>query len=219
MARVKRANGAGTVYIKHGCFYGRWATADGGRANRKLGPVRTPGTREGLTRTQAEKRLREFISVVQVVSDPERTVETVGQALLMQLEGKGSAKSHIETAESHLRVHLVPFFKDKPLDRIGDADVARLLVRLRRLGRKPKTIRNIISTLHSVFELAIRRRWLTVNPVKLVDLPAVPPNSDVRYLTQGELMAVVDRGTDGSLWSHMERPLYLMAAMTGLRQG
>jgi hypothetical protein len=30
--------------------------------------------------------------------------------------------------------------------------------------------RNIISTLHSVFELAIRRRWLTFNPVKLVDL-------------------------------------------------
>ena len=36
------------------------------------------------------------------------------------------------------------------------------------------TIRNIASTLHSVFELAIRRRWVTFNPCKLVDLPAVP---------------------------------------------
>lgn len=31
-----------------------------------------------------------------------------GQALLARLEAKGSSKSHVETAESHLRVHLIP---------------------------------------------------------------------------------------------------------------
>jgi hypothetical protein len=35
MPRTKRANGAGTVYLKHGNFYGRWVTLDGGHANRK----------------------------------------------------------------------------------------------------------------------------------------------------------------------------------------
>ena len=58
MTREKRANGAGTVHIKHGSYYGRWQTASGGRANRKLGPGRRPGTAVGLTRAQAEKRLR-----------------------------------------------------------------------------------------------------------------------------------------------------------------
>ncbi len=134
-----------------------------------------------------------------------------GQALLARLEAKGSSKSHVETAESHLRVHLVPFFKDKPLDRITDTDVTRLLIRLNRLGRKAKTIRNIASTLHSVFELAIRRRWITSNPCKLVDLPAVPQSAEVRYLTQEELTAVVTRGIQGSAWARLERPLYLMA--------
>ena len=80
--------------------------------------------------------------------------------------------------ESHLRVHLVPFFKEKALDRIAEADVTRLLVRLNRLGRAPKTIRNITSTLHSVFELAIRRRWVSLNPYKLVDLPAAHHERD-----------------------------------------
>ena len=104
MARPKRPHGAGSLYIKHGSYYGRWMTADGGLPNRRLGRVRVPGIREGLTRRQAEKRLRELMDVVDVISDRERTIETAGQALLAQLEAKGSAKSHVETVESHLRV-------------------------------------------------------------------------------------------------------------------
>ena len=219
MARTKRANGAGTVYIKNGSYYGRWLTVAGGRTNRKLGRVRQPGTSDGITRTQAEKRLRDLMATVQVTSDPEVTIAIAGQALLTRLEAKGSAKSHLETVESHLRVHLVPFFKQKPIDRITDSDVTRLLARLNRLGRKPKTIRNIASTLHSVFELAIRRRWITLNPCKLVDLPAVPQSAEVRFLTQEELIAVVEHGVAGSRFELVDRPLYLMAAMTGLRQG
>jgi hypothetical protein len=86
------------------------------------------------------------------------------EALRQQLEARGSSRSHLETVESHLRVHLCPLFGDKPIDRITEADVTRLLVRLRRLGRKPKTVRNVFSTLHSVFELGIRRRWVAANP-------------------------------------------------------
>jgi hypothetical protein len=40
MAKSKRANGAGSVYIKHGAYYGRWLTEGGGHTNRKLGQVR-----------------------------------------------------------------------------------------------------------------------------------------------------------------------------------
>ena len=64
MARPKRANGAGSIYIKHGSYYGRWVTLERGMTNRKLGPVRRPGTREGLTHTQAEKRLRELMETI-----------------------------------------------------------------------------------------------------------------------------------------------------------
>ena len=94
------------------------------------------------------------------------------------LEAKGRARSHVQSVESHLRVHLEPFFKEKPLDRIGEADVTRLLVRLRRRGLKPKTARNVLSTLHSIFELGLRRRWVGSNPCKLVDLPVIEPNGE-----------------------------------------
>jgi integrase len=54
---------------------------------------------------------------------------------------------------------------------------------------------------------------------KLVDLPAVPACGDIGYLTQDEVMAVIDHGIEDSPMAVVERPLYLMAAMTGLRQG
>jgi len=113
----------------------------------------------------------------------------------------------------------VPFFGDRALDRINEDDVTGLLVRLRRTGRAPKTVRNIASTLHSVFVLARRRRWVDANPCKLVDLPSPKPTKDVRYLREEELAAVLDSGVPEDEWAFLERPLYLMAAMTGLRQG
>ena len=219
MSRSRRANGAGSVYIKHGSYYGRWMTVSGGHANRKLGKVRLPGTSNGLTRRQAERRLRELMDEIVVVTDVSVTVGVGGRAWLEALEAKGRSKSHVQTVESHLRVHLEPFFKEKPLDRIAEADVTRLIVHLRRRGLNPKTVRNIVSSLHSIFELGLRRHWVSANPCKLVDLPAAEPTSEIRYLKQAELVAVLERGIPDDAWGPIERPLYLMAAMTGLRQG
>jgi hypothetical protein len=47
-----------------------------------------------------------------------------------------------------------------------------------------------------------RRRWVTANPCKLVDAPVVPPSSEVRFLTQEDLVAVVDRGVEESKFAH-----------------
>ena len=116
-------------------------------------------------------------------------------------------------------MHIVPFFGDQSLDRIGEDDIARLLVRLRRLGRAPKTIRNVAGTLHSLFEFAVRRRWVDANPCKQVDLPAVRPTADIRFLAHHELQSVLERGIPMDERAPLDRALYLTAAMTGLRQG
>jgi integrase len=203
MASSRRANGTGSVHVKHGHYYGRYVTVAGMHANRVLGPVRLPGARDGLTRTQAERRLREIMDAdgdAPVLATPETTIAIAGKAFVEQLEARGRAKSHVETAESHLRVHLVRFFGDRPIGGISAADVTRLLVELRRSGRAPKTIRNVFSTLHSIFELAVRRRWVAANPCKEVDPPEAPPSPDVRFLTQAELQAVLERGVPDDEW-------------------
>ena len=134
MARSKRANGAGSVYPEHGSYYGRRLTDDGGHANRRLGRVRRPGTRQELTRAHAERCLREPMQTIHVTTDPDRTVAPAGEALLAHLEATGCARSHRETVEAHSRVHLVPFSKVKSLDRIQEPHVTRLLRQAREIS-------------------------------------------------------------------------------------
>ena len=55
---AKRDYGTGHLYEKSGAYYGRWRTLDGRQLNRKVGPIRTPGEGDGLTRTQAEREFR-----------------------------------------------------------------------------------------------------------------------------------------------------------------
>jgi integrase len=193
-------------------------TEDGGRANRRLGPMRKPGSSEGMTRTEAETRLRELIREVRNVSNPDRTVEDAGRALLERLEVLGRSKSHRETVESHLRVHIVPAIGTVPIDRLDEDRITRMAAGLRRAGKAPKTIRNILSTLHSLCDLAVRRRWCSSNPCRFVDAPEAPEAMDIRYLTKDQLAKVIDDGIPaGDRWS-LERALYITAAMSGLRQ-
>ena len=37
----KRPPGTGSLYEKHGAYYGRWRTLDGRQLNRKIGPIRS----------------------------------------------------------------------------------------------------------------------------------------------------------------------------------
>jgi hypothetical protein len=59
----RRSYGTGGLRVRRGSWYGQWWVGDR-RMNRKLGPVRQPGTRQGLTKRQAEARLRELIREV-----------------------------------------------------------------------------------------------------------------------------------------------------------
>lgn len=55
---ARRAYGTGQLYAKHGAWYGRWRTGGGRRLNRRLGPVRSVGEADGLTRREAARAFR-----------------------------------------------------------------------------------------------------------------------------------------------------------------
>ena len=77
-----------------------------------------------------------------------------------------------------------------------------------RNGKSPKTIRNVLSTLHSIFGLAIRRRWVASNPCRLVDRPEAPEPNDIRFLSQEELESVLRKGVPDDDWGAL-RTLWL----------
>jgi hypothetical protein len=60
MSAGRRSHGTGHIHKKHGAYYARWRTSAGRLLNRRIGPVRAPGTRDGLTRGEAERRFRQM---------------------------------------------------------------------------------------------------------------------------------------------------------------
>lgn len=59
-AERRRPRGTGAVFQKGDRWYGQWYLRRK-LVKRSLGPVRMAGSRDGLTRTQAEARLRELM--------------------------------------------------------------------------------------------------------------------------------------------------------------
>ena len=75
----KRRYGTGHVYKKHGAYYGRWRTSTGRLLNRRIGVVRTSGSRTGLTQAQAERRFGQMQEEEErrPTAVPEETMVTV----------------------------------------------------------------------------------------------------------------------------------------------
>jgi integrase len=81
-----------------------------------------------------------------------------------------------------------------------------------------KTVRNYIGTLSALLNFAERNDWVSSNVTRHVDLPGVTRNEDIRFLEPVEVQALADAAIEG-IYQRIDRVLYLMAAMTGLRQG
>jgi integrase len=225
----KRGYGSGALYEKNGIWYGRWHAASGARPHRRIGLARKPGSRDGLTRSQAERELRRLMDAEEIVRSRDRAAPTLaelGDMLEARLESLGRKRSTIETVESHVRVHIAPWFGDLGVDELNEGNVAAFVAVLGRKGCSPKTVRNVMGTLHSLFELARRRKLVRANPCQIVELPRNDTgDAAMRFLDQTELEALLrmapTEAAAGSEhdWWRVERVMYLAAAMTGMRQG
>jgi integrase len=223
---AKRSYGSGRLYVVvdrggQASWYGSWRVG-GSRVNRKVGVKRTPGRADGLTRVQAERELRRMVDATVVVSKGQRrTIGEAGDAYVAHLENVMERKrTTIADYRGYLRRHLSPFFGDRPMDRVAVAEVERYLHAKRGAGLSAKTIQNHLNFLHGIFAFSIRRGWVTANPVALVERPRAHRSAHrrVRFLQPEELEAVM-RAVPADEFGAIERPLYLTAAMTGLRQG
>jgi integrase len=222
----RRSYGTGTLYARRDgnrreTWYGSWRVG-GTRVKRRIGPKRRPGAADGLTRTQAEAELRRRIATEVVVAGAQRrTVAEAGDAYLDHLEHVMERKrTTLEDYSGYLRKHLAPFFGGRPLDKIDRAFVEAYLKAKKQGGLSSKTVQNHLNFLHGIFAFSIKRQWATSNPVALVDRPKAPRSAHrrIRFLQPEELEAVVRAVSQDELGA-IERPLYLAAAMTGLRQG
>jgi integrase len=218
----RRAYGTGTLRVVGRSWVGSWYGPDGRRVQRKVGAVRTESRADGLTKAQAERVLRRMREIESPRSAPDGqrvTMDQAGDEFCQRLELRGRRKSHRLTVASDLRNHIAPFFAGKTVDRIRPEDIERY-VAAKRKTLAIKTIRNHVNTMHSIFELGLRKGWCQFNPVKLADRPTVKKSETrIQFLDQPELEKLLAAPYPDDAFGRIEPTLYLTAAMTGLRQG
>jgi integrase len=218
--RSRRGYGTGSLRVIGRSWVGSWYGADGRKIMRKVGPARTAHTRDGLTKAQAEERFRRMRAEHRPPPPTARvTIEDAGAELCRRLAVRGRKKSHRLTVASDLRNHIAPFFGTKELARIEPADIERYIAtKLEALS--PKTVRNHVNTMHSIFEIGMRVGWCERNPVKLADRPVIKATETrIKFLSQPELEKFLALAYPDDALGRIEPTLYLTAAMTGLRQG
>jgi hypothetical protein len=92
----RRSYGTGSIIKRGGSWYGQWRVG-GKLVKRKLGRIREPGSREGLTRKQAEAVLRRKMTEVAAPTPVRgKTIEEAGAAYIDHLELLGRKASTIE---------------------------------------------------------------------------------------------------------------------------
>jgi integrase len=217
-AEGRRGHGSGGLLVKGDSYYGKWRV-DGRQVMRRLGPVRTASTRDGLTKTQAEAHLRKLMADVAPPPAERLTVEECAERLLSHLEAMGRKPSTLRAYRSKLAAQIKPRLGSRPLARVQRDHVEAFRDGCIRDGLSAKYTANALGFLHSIFEFAVRRDWATENPCRHVDAPrALEVETAIRFLDASEVEALLRAAPDGS-YGRVQRVLYLAAVMTGMRQG
>jgi len=218
--KPRRSYGTGSLFQRNHSWYGQWRV--GGRlVKRKLGAVRPQGSRTGLTRSQAEARLRlARESLGSAVPADRKTVFEVAEAYLVHVETvRGRKPSTVADYRSILHRHLLPFLGRRTIDRVSTEQLTAYISAKAAEGLQAKTISNHLVLAHGLFSFAIKRGWAIENPVAAVEKPrALENDAEIRYLRPEEIARLVCAVESDTL-GPTDRLLYELAAGTGLRQG
>jgi integrase len=230
---ARRAYGSGSLLIEERArgrkvYVGQFRIR-GKQHQRILGEVRRAGSSAGLSKSQAERALRDVRARVEEEcprSDrapgpaAQSTLSAVGEEHLRHLvEVVGRKRATVQDYRIYLRRHLVPFFGDTALDEITPRGVEAFMRHQRECGLAVSTSSNHVNYLHAIYAYAVKRSLAMRNPVQAADKPRAPrTDPDVHFLSVEEVEALLRAVPDDYL-GPTDRALYLTAAMTGMRQG
>lgn len=221
----RRAHGTGTLYAQERAngqevWYGRWYLG-ARRPNRRLGLKHRRGTCGGLTRSQAEAELRRLmVRERPPAAGASVSFASAAELMLHDLEALERKPTTLDNYRAILRAHLLPRFGELAVNRVRKRDVEEFMAALTEAGLAARTRSGIFKLLSQVFNFAVRHGWCEENPCRSVRRPRVRECSEIRFLNQQELDALI-----GSIdvfavpFGSTDRAIFLTAAMTGMRQG
>ncbi len=185
------------------------------------------------TKAQAERELRRVREMVrkaqaaeelgllpEVGAEGEETSTNLSvcwKDWIEQGQADGNRVSDVGKKEASLELHILPALGDVPIEEIRPQQLERIKVRMRSLGRKPATIRQVMAPLHACFESAVRCQLLERNPMAAVRrVKVLQADQASTYLDFDETKAVLlAAAEEDPMWGVALR----LALKAGLRRG
>lgn len=121
--------------------------------------------------------------------------------------------SSFEVAETIVRVHLIPYFKEMPLDKITAYDIDQLYTHKLNDGMAPATVPKIHNVISKSLQKAVKWRLIKNNPAKDATPPSVHKKpKQIWTVEEAKAFLEVCEQED-------ELVPFLLAIFTGMRRG
>lgn len=114
---------------------------------------------------------------------------------------------------SILEHHLLPEFRQYPLQAISPAEINRFSAKLLQRELSGKTVRNILTLLGEILSKAVTESYLKHSPMEGVDKPRIDKEQKGRALKPDEIQSIL-KACDEDL-----QLMFATAVATGLRRG
>jgi len=185
---------------EHGIVFERMANGDGryrinimvdgNRIHRVVGKES-----DGVTRQKVEEH------IAQLRTDARHGRLNLPKGRKVTLSFKEAANQYVAKLEkeggkeivkkqSRLELHLIKFFKEKPLAKLTNFDVERYKKQRKQADAKHATINRELAVLSHMLNKAVEWRWIDFNPCNIKRLPE--ESGRITYLTTEQIKRIVD---------------------------
>ena len=195
-----------------------------------LGPERDRQGRLVWTRQKAERELGKRLDAVDkgLRKPRRRTFDDLADEFeQVALAAKPRKRTTLIDYRATLRNHLRPELGELDLVKLSQSPerIERYAADKIAAGLSPKTVRNHLSLLGLMFRHARRWRWVSENPLELVDRPPAS-DEEQEILAAAEVASLVKAyrtlaagAGDDAFWYDAARRMTVVALSTGLRRG
>jgi integrase len=206
-------------------WFVKYRDADGRQVKERVGRES-----DGWTRQKAERELGKRLDAVDkgMRKTTRRTFNDLADEFeRITLEAKPRKRSTLIDYRATLNNHLRVWFGHEDLGALSRApeEFERYIARKLAKGLSPKTVRNHLALLSLMFKQARKWRWVSDNPLELVDAPPLD-EVEAETLTAEEISRLVVAYRqlaadvpENAYWYDAARRMTVVALSTGLRRG
>ena len=175
--------------------------------------------REGITKTDARKALREIEDSVEkgAYIAPSRIpgFSEVANTWLKVKKPDVRHYTHKQYA-GHIENHLKPYYGSTQVSRINYDSAERFIQNRREEGVSTPTLKKVLVSFGAIMDYACQKRWIGHNPLKDIKKPRGQgkEKEEITILTPTQVRALFDAAPDIK-----HKTLFMVAVLTGMRQG